>query len=113
LKRRLDPITVKNFVVVATEAVERSGHDVADIGLVLPIHMKRSIHDAILLELGLGQDQAIYLDTYGHMSAVDPLLSLTLARDEGRLDRGTLVVLLAAGTGFTWAASAIRWGTPP
>jgi 3-oxoacyl-[acyl-carrier-protein] synthase-3 len=47
------------------------------------------------------------------MSAVDPLLSLTLARDEARLDPGTLVVLLAAGTGFTWAASTIRWGSAP
>jgi 3-oxoacyl-[acyl-carrier-protein] synthase-3 len=110
LKRRLDPITVKTFVSVATDAVERSGCDVSDIGLLLPIHMKRSIHDSILLELGVDQSRAIYLDTYGHMSAVDPLFSLSIAREEGMLADGTLVVMLAAGTGFTWAASVVRWG---
>ena len=64
------------------------------------------------MELGLGPEQSIYLDHYGHMSAVDPLFSLCLARDGGRLHDGDLVVLLAAGTGFTWAASAVRWGRP-
>jgi 3-oxoacyl-[acyl-carrier-protein] synthase III len=110
LKRRLDPITVKHFVSVAIDAVERSRCSIEDVRLVLPIHMKRSIHEAILLELGVESERSIYLDHYGHMSAVDPLFSLCLARDEGLVAAGDLVVLLAAGTGFTWAASVIRWG---
>lgn len=111
MKERLDPITIKNFVRVAREAVERSGGtDLSDIDLLLPIHMKRSIHTRLLQEFGLREDQAVYLDTYGHMSAIDPLLGLAKARDEGRLNDGDLVMLLAAGTGYTWAASVIRWG---
>ena len=44
------------------------------------------------------------------MSGVDPLLALDRAvRDGGRPD-GDLVLLLAAGTGYTWAASTVRWG---
>jgi 3-oxoacyl-[acyl-carrier-protein] synthase III len=46
------------------------------------------------------------------MSAVDPLLSLCLLRDQGRLTEGDVVLLLAAGTGYTWAASVVRWGAP-
>lgn len=110
MKESLDPITVKNFLKVARESVERSGRDPADIDFLLPIHMKRSLHDSILVELGLTAEQAVYLDRYGHMSAVDPLLSLALARDEDRLSKGDLVILLAAGTGYTWAATALRWG---
>lgn len=110
MKRRLDPITLKNFVKVAREAVESSGRDPEDIDLLFPIHFKRSLHDAILLELGLVQEQSIYLDHYGHMSAVDPLFSLSIASDEGMLSAGDLVVLLAAGTGYTWAATALHWG---
>ena len=111
MKERLDPLTIKNFLRVAREAVERSGgSDLTDIDLLLPIHMKRSIHARLLQEFGLREDQAVYLDTYGHMSAIDPLLGLAKARDEGRVNDGDLVMLLAAGTGYTWAASVIRWG---
>lgn len=108
MKESLDPLTLKNFLKVARESVERSGHDPAEIDFLLPIHMKRSLHESILLELGLSTEQSVYLDHYGHMSAVDPLLSLSLARDAGLLSAGDLVVLLAAGTGYTWAATAIQ-----
>ena len=44
------------------------------------------------------------------MSGVDPLLGLDRAARGGLLADGDLVVLLSAGTGYTWAASVIRWG---
>lgn len=40
---------------------------------------------------------------------LDPLLALDRADREGRLADGDLVLLLAAGTGYTWAASVVRW----
>jgi len=49
------------------------------------------------------------LDDTGHMSGVDPLLALDRAARAGELDEGDLVLLLAAGTGYTWAASVLRW----
>lgn len=110
MKERLDPITLKNFLRVAAEALERSGYEVGDIDLFLPIHMKRSIHDALLVELDVPAGRAVYLDTYGHMSAVDPLLGLSVARGAGIVHDGDVVLLLAAGTGYTWAASVVRWG---
>ena len=110
MKDRLDPITLKNFLKVATDALERSGRQMSDVGLLLPIHMKRSIHQVLLDEFGLTHEQAMYLDHFGHMSAVDPLLALALARDEGRLRDGMVILILAAGTGYSWAASVIEWG---
>jgi 3-oxoacyl-[acyl-carrier-protein] synthase-3 len=44
------------------------------------------------------------------MSAIDPLVGLHRAREQGRLRDGDVVVLLAAGTGYSWAATVIRWG---
>ena len=110
MKRRLDPITLKQFIQVTREALEKSRLASDEIDLLLPIHFKRSLHDQILLELGLTMDQSIYLDHFGHMSAVDPLFALSIARDEGRLKDGDIALLLAAGTGYTWAATALRWG---
>lgn len=110
MKERLDPVTQKNFIAVGREALERSGYRIQDIDWLLPIHMKRSIHEGLLREFGVPEERGIYLDHHGHMSAVDPLFSLALARDEGRLQDGQVILLLAAGTGYTWGASVIRWG---
>jgi 3-oxoacyl-[acyl-carrier-protein] synthase-3 len=110
MKERLDPISAVNFVRVAREAVERSGCRVGDIALLCTIHTKRSLFVKVLDGLGVSEDRAVYLSDHGHMSAVDPILGLHRARGQGRLHDGDLVVLLAAGTGYSWSATAIRWG---
>ena len=69
--------------------------------------MKRSMHDAIVAELG--GPRAAYLDDTGHMSGVDSLLALDRAARASDLTDGDLVLLLAAGTGYTWAAAVLRW----
>jgi len=70
--------------------------------------MKRSMHEALVE--ALGSPRAAYLDDTGHMSGVDPLFTLDRAARAGELADGDLVLLLAAGTGYTWAASVVRWG---
>jgi 3-oxoacyl-[acyl-carrier-protein] synthase-3 len=44
------------------------------------------------------------------MSGVDPLLGLDRAVRAREVQDGDLVLLLAAGTGHTWAATTLRWG---
>jgi len=69
-----------------------------------------TMHDAIVTALGLDSARVSYLDDTGHMSGVDPLLGLDRAVRAAEIDDGDLVVLLAAGTGYTWAATALAWG---
>jgi 3-oxoacyl-[acyl-carrier-protein] synthase III len=110
MKDVLDRVSLQNFVAAATGALERSGATLADIGYLCGIHMKPSMHRALLAELGVDESRAAYLDDTGHMSGVDPLLALDRAARAGTLTDGELVLLLAAGTGYTWAASVVRWG---
>jgi 3-oxoacyl-[acyl-carrier-protein] synthase-3 len=107
MKGGLDEVSLPNFVAAARGAVERSGASLADLSYLCGIHMKRSMHEAIVSELGV--PRAAYLDDTGHMSGVDPLLALDRAARAGDLAAGDLVLLLAAGTGYTWAASVVRW----
>ena len=107
MKGGLDEVSLPNFVAAASGALERSGASLADVSYVCGIHMKRSMHEAILAALGV--ERAAYLDDTGHMSGVDPLLALDRAARAGELAEGDLVLLLAAGTGYTWAASVLRW----
>ena len=110
MKDVLDRVSLGNFVAAAEGALERSGATLADIGYLCGIHMKPSMHRALLAELGVDESRAAYLDDTGHMSGVDPLLALDRAARAGELRDGELVLLLAAGTGYTWAASVVRWG---
>lgn len=110
MKERLDPVSLSNFVEVARQACDRSGVTLADLDHLCGIHMKRSIHDALVDALGIDPARAAYLSDTGHMSGVDPLLALDRAARKGELADGDLVLLLAAGTGYTWAATVVRWG---
>jgi 3-oxoacyl-[acyl-carrier-protein] synthase III len=108
MKEKLDATSLANFVRAAEGALERSGATTRDVAYLCGIHRKPSMHRALAEALGV--DRAAYLDDTGHMSGVDPLLALDRAARAGELADGDLVLLLAAGTGYTWAASVIRWG---
>jgi 3-oxoacyl-[acyl-carrier-protein] synthase-3 len=110
MKGGLDQESLPNFVAVARGAAERSGLTLDDVAFVCPLHTKRSMFLALLGELGMREDQAVYLDDTGHMSGVDPLLGLDRAVRDGRVRDGDAVLLLSAGTGYTWAATVVRWG---
>lgn len=110
LKEQLDPVSSANFLSVVREALARSGLDQSDMGFLSLNHMKRSIHDRLLKELGLSQEQAIYLEDIGHIGAPDQVIALQRAIAEGRVRDGSLVVMAAAGLGFTWGATVVRWG---
>jgi 3-oxoacyl-[acyl-carrier-protein] synthase-3 len=110
MKQGLDAVSLDNFVAVAHVALERSGATAGDISFLCPLHMKRSMFRAVLDGLGVDESRACYLDDTGHMSGVDSLLGLDRAEREGKLADGDLVLLLSAGTGYTWAACVVRWG---
>jgi 3-oxoacyl-[acyl-carrier-protein] synthase III len=110
MKDGLDDVSLANFVAAARGALERSGLGLDDVSYLCGIHMKRSMHDAIVAALGVEPTRVSYLDDTGHLSGVDPLLGLDRAVRAGDVAAGDVVLLLAAGTGYTWAATAVRWG---
>jgi 3-oxoacyl-[acyl-carrier-protein] synthase-3 len=110
LTEGLNGVSEERFVAVVRQAVERSGRDPQEIDFLAINHMKPSMHRRILEMLGLREEQSIYLSAYGHIGAPDQVLALELAGAAGRLHEGDLVVLASAGLGFTWGATALRWG---
>ncbi|MGE8203158.1 3-oxoacyl-ACP synthase [Heyndrickxia sp. NPDC080065] len=109
MKERLDPVSVPNFEKVIRQALQKSGLSPQDIKVLLPLHTKRSMFKELLSSLNLIEDQAIYLDHYGHMSALDPCIGLHFASEQGKLQSGDIAVAVSAGTGYTWAATVIEW----
>ncbi len=110
MKQRLEQKSMANFLKVVRESVRKSGYKEDDISYIAMLHMKKSAHDFVLKELGLTDQQSIYLEDYGHIGQIDQILSLELALKEGKVKEGDLVVFVSAGIGYAWGATSIKWG---
>jgi 3-oxoacyl-[acyl-carrier-protein] synthase-3 len=109
-KKKLNDLTLPNFYAVIREALERSPVTSSVIDYLAILHFKRSAHEAVLKELGLGPQNTTYLDDYGHLGQNDQVLSLELGLAAGKVREGSTVVFVGAGLGFVWAATVIKWG---
>lgn len=109
-KKKLGEVTMPNFYTVIREAAARSGFPANGIDYLAILHFKKSAHDAVLAELGLSGEQSTYLDEYGHIGQNDQLLSIRLGLDSGKIRDGSRIIMVGAGLGFVWAATAVQWG---
>jgi 3-oxoacyl-[acyl-carrier-protein] synthase-3 len=86
------------------------GQDPEDLGLIVPHQVNRRILEKTIEMLDIAEEKMfINIDYYGNTSAASVPIALTEARDQGRLEKGKLVVLAAFGSGLTWAGARIRW----
>lgn len=110
MKDGLNAISMPNWYECIDKALTKSGLTREDVDYCAILHFKKSMHDAMLKELGLNEEQSIYLSEYGHMGQVDQILSLKLALDEKKVKDGSVVLMIAAGIGYVWSANVIKWG---
>ncbi len=111
MKDRLNQVSISNWFRCIDESLRKSGGLTRkDIGYLAILHFKRSQHDAMVRELGLTNEQTTYLENYGHIGQIDQILSLAIGLETGKIKEGTLVTMIAAGIGYVWASTCIRWG---
>jgi 3-oxoacyl-[acyl-carrier-protein] synthase-3 len=75
----------------------------------VPHQANLRILDATARKLGLPFDKVVVtVDRHANTSAASVPLAFDLARRDGRIKSGELVMLEAMGGGFTWGASLLR-----
>ena len=100
---------VQNLSSVMAEALEASGHEPADIDWVVPHQANKRILDATAKKLGMDADRfVVTIDQHANTSAASVPLALDVAKKDGRIKPGQLIVLEAMGGGFTWGAAVVR-----
>ena len=100
---------VVNLSSVLKEVLEETGVSVTDIDWVVPHQANARILDATARKLGLAPEKVIVtVHAHANTSAASVPLALDVARKDGRIKPGDLVMLEAMGGGFTWGASLIR-----
>jgi 3-oxoacyl-[acyl-carrier-protein] synthase-3 len=97
-----------------TEACEkllaRNGLKGSDVDVFIPHQANLRIISATADRLGLRPEAVIVnIDRYGNTTAGTIPLAMSTAIEEGKLKKGSLVLLASVGAGFTIGATLLRW----
>ncbi|SFP36352.1 beta-ketoacyl-ACP synthase III [Qipengyuania nanhaisediminis] len=100
---------VVNLADVLREVIGNTGISAEDIDWVVPHQANARILDATARKLNLPAEKVIVtVDKHANTSAASVPLAFDVARRDGRIKQGDLVMFEAMGGGFTWGASLAR-----
>jgi 3-oxoacyl-[acyl-carrier-protein] synthase-3 len=92
------------------KALAQSGWTPEEVDLVVPHQANLRIIDATARYAGLPMEKMfVNVDRYGNMSSATIPVAMDEAIEEGRLQTGMKLLLVAFGAGLTWGAMAVRW----
>jgi 3-oxoacyl-[acyl-carrier-protein] synthase-3 len=101
---------VRKMAEATTKLLERNGVSGAELGCFIPHQANMRIITATADRLGMDASRVIInIQKYGNTSGGSIPLAMGTALEEGKLKKGDLVMLAAAGAGFTTGAVLLRW----
>ena len=108
--REVFKFAVGKVIDVVNEAFATAGITAADLDWFVPHQANRRIIEASADKLGIPRDKVVMtVERHGNTSAASIPLALDVARRDGRIKTGDLVMLEAIGGGFTWGSAIVRW----
>ena len=100
---------VVNLATVLGEVIEEAGISSSEIDWIVPHQANARILDATAKKLGIDPEKVVVtVDQHANTSAASVPLAYDVARRDGRIKNGDLVMFEAMGGGFTWGASLVR-----
>jgi 3-oxoacyl-[acyl-carrier-protein] synthase-3 len=101
---------VRKQTELCLRLLERNGLKGSDIDVFIPHQANLRIINATADRLGLRPESVIInIDRYGNTTAGTIPLAMGTAIEEGKLKKGSLVLLASVGAGFTIGATLMRW----
>ncbi len=102
---------VRIMVDSAEKSMKHAGVTSDDIKVIVPHQANVRIIQAACDRLGVPIERAaVVLDRTGNTSSASIPLALADALDNGRIERGDLVLLVGFGGGMTAASAVLQWG---
>jgi 3-oxoacyl-[acyl-carrier-protein] synthase-3 len=101
---------VRKQTEVCSRLLERNGLKGSDIDAFIPHQANLRIINATAERLGLRPESVIVnIERYGNTTAGTIPLAMNTAIEEGKLKKGSLVLMASVGAGFTVGAALLRW----
>ena len=101
---------VRKQTELCLQLLERNGLKGSDIDAFIPHQANLRIINATADRLGLRPESVIVnIERYGNTTAGTIPLAMNTAIEEGKLKKGSLVLLASVGAGFTVGATLLRW----
>ena len=95
---------------VIRDAFAATGTTAEDLAWFVPHQANSRIITASADKLGIAAEKVVItVNKHGNTSAASIPLALDVARKDGRIKHGDLVMIEAIGGGFTWGSALIRW----
>ena len=106
-----DRTLLRGLTEAAAECLQKAHLAISEIDVVIGEQSAPEITQAWSRLAGVASSR-ILLDEarYGSLLAAAPLTALYDAVQTGRLQKGMTALVLACGSGPTWAAACLRWG---
>jgi 3-oxoacyl-[acyl-carrier-protein] synthase-3 len=99
-------VAVRTLEEIARETLAANRMTVSDLDLYANVRILKAVAERLGLPL---EKVMLNLDRYGNTSAASIPIALDEAVRQGRITKGSLLMLVAFGAGLTWASALIRW----
>jgi 3-oxoacyl-[acyl-carrier-protein] synthase-3 len=101
---------VKKMAELCENILAKNGLKGSDIKAFIPHQANKRIITATADRVGLDPASVVInIDRFGNTTAATIPLAMQTAREEGKLNKGDLVLLASVGAGFTVGATLLRW----
>ena len=101
---------VTRMAELVTNALSQCNVQPEDIKYIVPHQANLRINQLVAERLGFPQEKFLSnIRKYGNTTAASIPLLLDQTYRAGKLQRGDLLLLIAFGSGFTWASTLLRW----
>ena len=108
--REVFKVATRVMVSSAEALLDEVGRTIDDVDVYVPHQANTRIIDYATKKLGIAEDRVIVnVDKYGNTSSGSIPLALGDAEADGRLRKGSLVLMTGMGAGLTWGSTLMEW----
>ncbi len=108
--REVFKAAVRSMCEAVDAVLDSSGVSKHEVDLLIPHQANVRIIEATAKYAGIPMERVwVNVDRYGNTSSASVPVSLHEARKAGKIEDGSLILMVTFGAGFTWAATLLRW----
>lgn len=103
-------VAVRSMTEIARDVLDEAGLKTEDVKLFIPHQANQRITDAVASKLKMDSSMVYSnIAMHGNTSSASIPIGLDECVEQGRVQKGDLILLASFGGGVTWGACVMRW----